>query len=215
MSGESQQLPGIDHALDICSRHAAGEGIELADALGHIGPNGFCFAAFLLAVPFVQPVPLGPLTIICGATFIALGWQMARGHETPTLPEKARTLRIHGKFWVAALNFSRKLLGLCRRFTRERFSSWTTGARGQRLVGWLILVGGVLLAVPMANLPLNNFFPALMIVFAAIGGMERDGLMILVSLVWGFATILYFTAVAIALVFFGKQVAQWFNILPA
>jgi hypothetical protein len=67
----------------------------------------------------------------------------------------------------------------------------------------------------MANLPLNNFFPALMIVFAAIGGMERDGLMILVSLVWGVATILYFTAVAIALVFFGKQVAQWFNILPA
>lgn len=215
MADAAKDPPGIDHALDICSRHAAAGGIELSEALDHIGANGFCFAAFLLAVPFVQPVPLGPLTVVCGATFIAIGWQMVRGHDTPNLPQRARTMRIHGKFWLAALAFSRKLLGLCRRFTRERFSSWVTGERGHRTVGWLILVGGALLAVPMANLPLNNFFPALMIVFAAIGWMERDGLMVIVSLAWGAATIAYFAAVAVALVFFGKQVAAWLNILPA
>lgn len=215
MADTPQNPPGIDHALDICSRHAAEDGIELSEALEHIGANGFCFAAFLLAVPFVQPVPLGPLTMICGATFMVLGWQMVSGRNSPALPQKARTLRIHGKFWLASLSFSRKILGLCRRFTRERLSSWVTGERGHRIVGWLILAGGALLAIPVANLPLNNFFPALMIVFAAIGWMERDGLMVIVSLAWGAATIVYFAAVAFALVFFGKQVAGWLHILPA
>ena len=149
----------IDLALDHCTEHARGEGIALSEAITCIGSNSFCFAAFLLAVPFVQPVPLGPLTVICGASFIS-------------------------------------------------------GDRGQRLVGWLILIGGALLAIPVANLPLNNFFPALMIIFACLGWLERDGLMILVSIAWGVVTIIYFALVTLALVFFGKQVLEWLNFFP-
>jgi hypothetical protein len=112
------------------------------------------------------------------------------------------------------LGFSRKLLKFCRVFTRERLESWISGDRGQRLVGWLILVGGALLAIPVANLPLNNFFPALMIIFACLGWLERDGLMILVSLAWGVVTIIYFALVTLALIFFGRQVFEWLNFLP-
>jgi hypothetical protein len=204
----------IDAALDHCAEHARGEGIQLSDVISRIGSNSFCFAAFLLAVPFVQPLPLGPLTMICGATFVALGWQMVRGKSRPELPKAAGALRIQGKFWLAVLGFSRKLLKFCRVFTRERLESWISGDRGQRLVGWLILVGGALLAIPVANLPLNNFFPALMIIFACLGWLERDGLMILVSLAWGVVTIIYFALVTLALIFFGKQVFEWLNFLP-
>jgi len=204
----------IDVALAHCVEHARGEGIRLSEVISRIGSNSFCFAAFLLAVPFVQPLPLGPLTMICGATFVALGWQMVRGRTSPMLPKSAGELRIQGKFWLAVLAFSQKLLKFCRRFTKERLGSWISGDRGQRLVGWLILVGGALLAIPVANLPLNNFFPALMIIFACLGWLERDGLMILVSLAWGVVTIIYFALVTLALIFFGKQVFEWLNFLP-
>jgi hypothetical protein len=204
----------IDAALDHCAEHARAEGIQLSDVITRIGTNSFCFVAFLLAVPFVQPLPLGPLTMICGATFVALGWQMVRGKIRPVLPKAAGELRIQGKFWLAVLGFSRKLLKFCRVFTRERLEFWIRGDRGQRLVGWLILVGGALLAIPVANLPLNNFFPALMIIFACLGWLERDGLMILVSLAWGVVTIIYFALVTLALIFFGKQVFEWLNFLP-
>ena len=139
---------------------------------------------------------------------------MVRGKSRPELPKAAGALRIQGKFWLAVLGFSRKLLKFCRVFTRERLESWISGDRGQRLVGWLILVGGALLAIPVANLPLNNFFPALMIIFACLGWLERDGLMILVSLAWGVVTIIYFALVTLALIFFGKQVFEWLNFLP-
>jgi hypothetical protein len=214
MSCETPIDGRIDVALDHCAEHARGEGIQLSDVIARIGSNSFCFAAFLLAVPFVQPLPLGPLTMICGATFVVLGWQMVRGKSRPELPKAAGELRIQGKFWLAVLGFSRKLLKFCRVFTRERLESWISGDRGQRLVGWLILVGGALLAIPVANLPLNNFFPALMIIFACLGWLERDGLMILVSLAWGVVTIIYFALVTLALIFFGKQVLEWLNFLP-
>lgn len=201
--------PKIDHALDHCATHAAGEGISLSEALDHTGPNAFCFGAFLLAVPFVQPVPLGPLTMVCGATFIALGWQMATGQSRPRLPKQAGDLRIQGRFWLAMIGFSRRLLAFCRPFTRERLQDWVSGPGGQRRVGWLILTGGALLAIPVANLPLNNLLPALMIIFACLGWLERDGLMILVSLAWGALTIVYFTVLALALVFFGRQIFTW------
>lgn len=203
------RIPGFDEALNDCAEHAAGEGILLSEALERIGPNAFCFASILLAVPFIQPVPLGPLTMICGATFIALGWQMARGRRVPALPKSAGGLRIQGKFWLGAIGFTRRILSFARRFSRERCGRWVEGDRGRRTVGWLIFAGGALLAMPMANLPLNNFFPALMIFFAALAWIERDGLMVILSLAWGGVTILYFAAVAAALWLLGAKAFDW------
>ncbi len=209
MAETTPGIPGFDEVLNDCADHAAREGILLSDALERIGPNAFCFASILLAVPFIQPVPLGPLTMICGATFIALGWQMAKGRHAPSLPKSAAGLRIQGKFWLGAIGFTRRILSLTRRFSRERCGRWVEGDRGRRTVGWLIFAGGALLAMPMANLPLNNFFPALMIFFAALAWIERDGLMVILSLAWGGVTVLYFAAVAAALWFLGAKAFDW------
>ena len=45
--------------------------------------------------------------------------------------------------------------------------------------------------------------------------LERDGLMVVVSLAWGAATVLYFAAVLVALCFFGAQVWAWVAHYPA
>ncbi|MEN9468274.1 MAG: hypothetical protein RL630_7 [Verrucomicrobiota bacterium] len=211
MPREFPDTINIDHILSDCADRAAREGILLSDTLDQIGPNGFCFASILLAIPFIQPIPLGPLTMICGATFIALGWQMTCGKNSPSLPKSAGGLRIHGQFWVGVISFTRRVLSFCRRFTRERLPHWVEGRRGQKIVGSLILAGGALLAMPMANLPLNNFFPALMIFFAALAWIERDGLMVILSLAWGGVTFLYFAAVGAALWFFGTKAIDWFT----
>jgi len=211
MSEDPSSQRHIDKALDHFSDHAAADGITLNAALELLGAGGYCVAAFLLAVPFVQPIPLGPITMLCGISFITIGWQMGRGHQKPSLPKRAGDLLIHGKIWLLVLGACRKILGLCRRFTRERYSSWVSGKQGDRLVGWLIFIGGVLLAIPAANLPLNNFFPALMILFACIGWLERDGLMVVISIAWGVVTLLYFTMVGLALYFFGNQIWKWID----
>ncbi len=203
----------IHEALRDCHTLAAGEGVTISETLDRLGRAGFCFAALLLAAPFIQPFSLGPLTMIGGVTFMIIGWQMGTGRPHPVLPKKAAEMRIHGKGWVGVLGFCLRLLEFCRKFTRVRCESWVSGEKGERLVGWLILAGGTLLAVPMASLPLNNTLPALMIVFACVGWLERDGLMVIVSLAWGIATLIYFTLVAIALILFGSKVFTWIGAL--
>lgn len=207
----SEEPDSLDLALDDCLQHAAGEGIALGDMLGRLGRSSFCFASLLLAVPFVQPFSLGPLTMMCGLALIAVGWQMGTGRERPALPAAAARLRIHGKGWCAVLRFCKRLLAFCRKFTRPRFKSWVSGPRGDRFIGWLILTGGALIVVPAANLPLNNTLPALMVVFACIGWLERDGLMTIISVAWGVTTLLYFAAVLVVVFFFGTQVTAWIS----
>lgn len=205
----------IHQALRDCHRLASGEGVTIAETLDRLGRAGFCFAALLLAAPFIQPFSLGPLNMIGGLTFMIIGWQMGAGRPHPVLPKQAAEMRIHGKGWVGVLGFCPRLLEFCQKFTRVRCESWVSGEKGERMVGWLILAGGALLAVPMASLPLNNTLPALMIVFACVGWLERDGLMVIVSLAWGIATLIYFALVAVALVLFGSKVYTWIgNLWP-
>jgi len=201
----------LDSALEACLGHARGDGIRLGEMLDRLGSSSFCFAALLLAVPFVQPFSLGPLTMIGGLTFMAVGWQMGTGRARPVLPAAATSLRIHGRGWCGVLSFCIRILAVCRKFTRPRLAGWVSGSRGDRFTGWLILAGGALLAVPVANLPFNNTLPALMIVFACVGWLERDGLMAVLSLAWGVATLLYFAAVAVALIFFGSRIWDWID----
>ena len=199
----------VDEALEDCLRHAAAEGITLQEAMERLGPASFCFVSLLLAIPFLQPVPLGFYTMASGVTFIAAGWQMAHGHATPTLPALMRNSRIHGAGWLAGLRLCQRLLRFCRKFTKPRRESWVGGEGGTRRVGWLIFIGGALLTIPAANLPFNNTLPALMIIFAAIAWLERDGLMIFASLAWGALTLLYFLVVGTVLWFFSAQIFAW------
>ncbi len=199
----------VKAALADCINHAQSDGVTLGRMLDQLGQAGFCFAALLLAMPFVQPLSLGPLTMIGGITFVALGWQMGNGRTSPALPQRVMNLNIHGKGWCRTLEFCQRILKFCQRFTKVRREKWVSGVWGERFVGWLIFSGGLLLAMPVASIPFNNSLPALMIVFACVGWLERDGLMVLVSLGWGIATVIYFAGLAVAFVFFGTTVFTW------
>jgi len=203
----------IDAALAACITQAEADGIGLEETLEKLGPASFCFVCLLLALPFLQPVPLGPYTLASGVTFIAAGWQMMHGRRSPLLPAAMRQIRLHGKGWITTLKMCQRTLSLGRKITRRRHEVWVTGRAGEKLVGWLILVGGLLLVVPVANLPFNNTFPALMILFASLAWLERDGLMVIFSLISGVLSAAYFIGVGLLLWFFGAQVFAWFRSL--
>lgn len=189
------------------------QGISLKQLTSELGRAAFCFIALLLAVPFFQPISLGPLTMASGGIFMVVGWQMGRGWKFLHLPEKAGNWHLRGKGWLKVLQFCRRILLWLSRWTRPRLTIWIDGAAGDRRIGWMIFVGGALLAIPFANMPLNNTFPALMIFFAAVAWLERDGVMLLVSLVWGIVTLLYFAVAGWILFKFGTNLWQWIESL--
>ena len=185
--------------------------LTLGEALDSLDEAAYAFIAIILVLPFVQPVPLGPITVLGGLAFATLGWQQMRGHESPMLPQKMQSIEFSEKSWRILVNVCLKILGFCRKFTRPRHTGLVTGRKGQKIGGFILLSGGVLMAIPFGVLPFNNVLPALAILFYGIGELEEDGLMVFIAFFWLAFTVLYFGAFFVALWFFGQEALAYFK----
>lgn len=181
--------------------------LTLGEALDSLDEAGYAFIAIILVLPFLQPLPLGPITVIGGIAFATLGWQLARGHESPVLPASVRAIAFSENTWRILSNACLKVLGFCRKFTKPRYPTLVNGKIG----GFILLAAGGLMAIPFGVLPLNNLLPGLAILFYCIGELEEDGLMFFIAFFWLIVTVIYFTAFFIALWFFGKEALAFFN----
>jgi hypothetical protein len=186
--------------------------LTLGEAIDSLDEAAYAFIAVILALPFVQPVPLGPITVIGGVTFAALGWQLLRGHESPVLPQKVRGVVLGERTWRILVKVCLKILGFCRKFTRPRLTHLVSNRKGQKLGGAILMAGGLLMAIPFViPLPFNNALPALAILFYGFAELEDDGLMVFISFFWLILTLVYFTVFFSALWFFGQEAVVFLN----
>ena len=186
--------------------------LTLGEALDSLDEAAYALIALILALPFLQPVPLGPLTVIGGITFTALGWQLWCGHESPVLPQKIRAVALSEKAWRTLVNICLKIVGFCRKFTRPRYSSLVNGRRGQKIGAFVLISAGLLMAIPFGVLPFNNLLPALAILFYCFGELEDDGLMVMIAFGWLVVTVIYFALFFFGLWYFGSvTVGRWFS----
>ena len=186
--------------------------LTLGEVLDALDETAYAFIAIILVLPFLQPIPLGPVTVVGGITFAVLGWQLLRGHETPLLPRRARAIAFEEKIWRIMIKVSLRVIGLCRKFTRHRLTHLVNGRKGQVVGGSVLFAGGVLMAIPFPiPLPGNNALPGLAILFYCIGELENDGGMVFVALFWLIVTVLYFAAYFLVLWFFGQEALSFFH----
>lgn len=172
--------------------------LTLGEALDTLDHDAYALIALILVLPFLQPIPLGPLTVLGGLTFATLGWQLWRGHESPVLPEKIRNVAMSEKTWRVLSSVCLKVVMFCRKFTKTRHAKLLTGERGRRTGAFILIAAGLLMAIPFGVLPLNNVIPGLAILFYCLGELEQDGLMVGIAFFWLAATVVYF-----GLFFFG------------
>lgn len=183
--------------------------LTLGEALDSLEGTAYALIALILVIPFVQPLPLGPITVLGGVTFAALGWQMWRGHTSPILPAKIRNVEMSEKSWRTLGNACLKIVNFCHKFTKPRMLHLVEGRQGQKIGGMIFMVSGLLMAIPFGVLPLNNTLPGLAILFVCLGDMESDGLMTVVAIGWIIVTVLYFSAFFIGLYFLGNEVFEY------
>jgi hypothetical protein len=183
--------------------------LTLGAALDSLDGTAYALIALILVIPFVQPLPLGPITVLGGITFMILGWQMWRGHTSPVLPQKIRNVEMSEASWRTLGNACLKIVNFCHKFTKPRMFGLVEGRQGQKIGGMILMVSGALMAIPFGVLPLNNSLPGLAILFFCFGDMESDGLMTIIAFGWIVVTILYFSAFFIGLYFLGNEVFEY------
>lgn len=188
-----------------CSVRAAGNTLTLGEVLDSMQEASYAFICMVLCLPFLQPVSLGPLAVAGGVTFALLGWQCLTGHHAPVLPAKVRNIVMQQQGWDMLIQTCIRLLGWCARITAPRYFTWVDGERGHRVLGAILVAGGLLMAIPFFGLPFNNALPALAIFFVCLAQLERDGLMVFIAMGWLVATVIYFAVVLTVIFVFGRQ----------
>jgi hypothetical protein len=199
------------HLLSECAVRAEREPTSLGVVLARLEQSSFGLITLVLCLPFLQPVPLGPVAGLISTVLCVLGWQMLRGRTQPWLPDRLYRVELSAKSWRRLLAVCRTLVKLLKRFTRVRLTAWTDGPHGVRRAGGLICSGALLLFLPIPFAPFTNSLPALGIICAAVALLERDGLMVLASALWQIASVVYFALVIWTYVVLGSNAWSWMS----
>jgi hypothetical protein len=138
-----------------------------------------------------------------------MGWRLVRGDESVWLPQRIRSTRPGPVTWNAFSGFGCGLLRMIGRVTRTGRMAGLHSAVGRRGAAWMIVIGGLLVALPFLVVPLQNSLPALVIFFACVGRLQRDGAMYLLALLSLAITLVYFALVTWVIFFAAGQSWMW------
>lgn len=179
--------------------------VTLGELSKKLGREGIGLLAFLCALPFLQPIPLAGFGTPIGIFLVAIGLQLARGHETPYLPRFAAERRIEAATADRMLAAAEKLFGFMERFTRPR---WPAVVKSPRLIGSAIVVLGCIMIVPVF-VPFGNPLTAGPLALLGLALLEGDGLLCALGLAGTLGAVVYHAAFAeMALRFLHRAAAK-------
>jgi hypothetical protein len=184
--------------------------MSIKKALAELDHFGFSLIALILVLPFMQPFPVGPLSVIGGLTIAALGVQLLKRKPFPTLPQKLLVITPSNRSWKWITKVCIFIIHWSKKITMPRLLWFVSNETGLKFEGGIFILGGLLIAIPFVMLlPLNNFFPGLAILFATIAQFEKDGLFIVLAIFWIVFSILYFSLFVYGLYYLGAEGMQY------
>jgi hypothetical protein len=168
------------------------DGVTLATILDHVGQEGLLLLTVFLTLIFLVPVSIPGVSTVFGFAILMIGisrlfncpvWMPSRLAHRVLPTDKLRVAFIQGSKWVRRLE----------RVSRpHRLNGLVASHAATFLNNGALILGAALLMAPFGLIPFSNTFPALAILFLAVGLMQKDGLCILLGHCANLLTILYF-----------------------
>jgi hypothetical protein len=155
-------------------------GLTLGEFMEALGERAFGVILFALAIPVCIPFLYGIPQII-SLPMLALAAQMAAGRHEPWLPQKFAARRLSKAGLVRMGRMARRWFGWVERIARPRLLFLSSRA-GERIVGAVFCLFCVSILTP---LPLTNSAPGMAVAIAALGLISRDGILVLLGVIWG------------------------------
>ena len=116
--------------------------MPIEKALAELDHFGFSLIALILVLPFMQPFPVGPLSVIGGLTIAALGLQLLKKKAFPTLPKRLLVITPSSKSWVWITNVCIFIIYWSKKITKNRLNWFVSDGIGLRFEGGIFISGG-------------------------------------------------------------------------
>lgn len=195
MNDAASRYDELAKTLHAFAAPASHEPMPFGSAVDQLDSSAYTLTATLMALPFLQPIPLGLFALVGSAAFIALGVQLFKGQTPLQLPAKIRAVTLNIKLRRTLVNICLRILKVCRYISKPRLAFLIEGRVGRRLGGLIFISVGLLVAIPLGGVvPFKNLFPGLAVLLYCTGEMERDGFMVILALCCLLLTVILYSA---------------------
>ena len=177
----------LKDAITLVRKKSEPNGIYVKDIVDAFGTRSHAFMILFFCLPFIQPLPMMGLSTIFGGIIILLSIFMALG-KPPWLPKKFMEKHIQHKLVESSCGALLKLLSKTEKLIRPRFNFWLPLVPVRVFHAFLLGFFAFLLALPLP-IPFSNSIPAYFLVLHAIGLLEDDGALIILSYIIFFASL--------------------------
>jgi len=150
---------------------------QLIDSLGD---RSFGWCLLLFALINMMPMPPGG-TMISGIPIVLITFQMARGLPQLWLPRWFTRREIGRRRFQKLVLRMAPVMRPIERMVRPRYPA-VFFPRNERMVGMLLFAVAVTHILPI---PFSGYFPATALLIGGVGLVERDGLVVVLSVVLG------------------------------
>jgi hypothetical protein len=168
-------------------------GITLSELIHLVGNDGLLILTALLTLVFLIPVSIPGVSTVFGAAILLIGLSRLFGREL-WIPAKIKHRIIGTRKLRPLLRKALPWLQKIERVSRPNRIQWLVADGSiQYLNNAALVLGAVLLMMPFGLIPFSNTFPAVALLFLAIGLLQRDGVCVLLGHISNILTMLYFT----------------------
>lgn len=198
---EPESATGLIARLQEIAEQAPEGGITLAGFIEMLSERAFGVVLFALALPVCIPFLYGIPQVIA-VPMLVLAGQMVAGFNEPWLPARFAQRRLGKAGLVRMARWGKRWFGWMESLARPRLL-FMSGPTGERVIGTFFCLFCASILVP---LPLTNSAPGVAIVVASLGLITRDGILILLGLLWGMAWIVMLAVGGPALIY---AIIEW------
>lgn len=181
----------LAETLHNTARKIDSDKVTLRQLLEHIGEQGMLVFCMFLTIPFLFPISLPGVSTVFGLVILLIGIGVAL-NRVPWLPGRLMDKAIHTVHLIPALERAARLFARLDRIVRPRLLALTHGTTLNRLNGFMLVGGALLLMAPFGSIPLTNTLPALAILCLAVGMLQRDGMFVIAGYLALLGTMVWF-----------------------
>lgn len=152
--------------------HLRTDHVTFGELLDHLGERAPGFLLVLLSIPAIVPTPGVPAGLVFGTVLALVSLQMIAGQQALYVPGWLSRRRVSSGVVHGMLVRAVPVMDRIERWLAPRYAALTRPAM-LRPLGFLVLVMGVLIALPI---PFGNTVPGIAVLVIALGLIMRDGL---------------------------------------
>ena len=184
--------PPVSQRLRALVRSMPRTGITLSELIRSVGNDGLLILVALLTLVFLIPISIPGVSTVFGAAILLISISRLSGREL-WIPSKLAHRVIGTRKLRPLLRKALSWLKKLERVSKPNRIQWLVAAGAVAFFNNAALIlGAVLLMMPFGLIPFSNTFPAVAILFLAIGLLQRDGVCILLGHISNVVTIIYF-----------------------